>query len=410
MRFMAEWVGFLAFLMILNFFSQKAYPQIVGLGDLAGGNVDSIAFGVSADGSVIVGGSSSNGFPNGGTGFEAFRWTLTDGMRGIGDLPGGGRFSSARDVSADGTQITGNSRGSNGVEAFRWSESNGLVGLGDFPEGDFHSEGNAISGYGSTIVGEGTLSVPGNGARAAMFGSGGVEDLGVIDRFNQFSIADDVSFDGLVVVGRASGQDGNQAFRWTRETGMIRLGDFDGGEFSSQAAGVSSDGSVVVGTGEKAPIDGQATRALEAFRWTESGGLVGLGDIAGGATFSIANDVSGDGEFVVGRSGGVGGGQAFFWSEELGMNSVYDLLVENGHDVSYWASLTEAHAISADGSTIVGVGINSAGNREGFAVNTNNFVAVPEPRSIALSGLLMILAIAFIFMKRAKSNVIAQTQ
>ena len=59
-------------------------PFFMGVGDLPGGGISSQAFAVSADGLVVVGGSSS---ANGG---EAFRWTQAGGMVGLGDLPGGG--------------------------------------------------------------------------------------------------------------------------------------------------------------------------------------------------------------------------------------------------------------------------------------------------------------------------------
>lgn len=58
---------------------------------------------------------------------------------------------------------------------------------------------------------------------------------------------------------------------------MVGLGDFPGGEFGSQAYGVSADGSVVVGFGAPA-----APSFFEAFRWTSAGGMVGLGDLPGG--------------------------------------------------------------------------------------------------------------------------------
>ena len=54
------------------------------------------------------------------------------------------------------------------------------------------------------------------------------------------------------------------------------LGDFAGGTFQSVASSVSADGSVVVGWGNSAT--GQ-----EAFRWTRESGLVGIGDLPGGA-------------------------------------------------------------------------------------------------------------------------------
>ena len=53
------------------------------------------------------------------------------------------------------------------------------------------------------------------------------------------------------------------------------LGDLDGGSFTSQAFGVSADGSVIAGFGG-------TDLGPEAFRWTQNTGMVGLGDLPGG--------------------------------------------------------------------------------------------------------------------------------
>ncbi len=75
-----------------------------GLGDLPGGTFTSRAYGVSADGAVVVGeGSRADG--NDG----AFRWTASGGMVDLGDLPGGNFYSRARGVSADGAVVVGDS-------------------------------------------------------------------------------------------------------------------------------------------------------------------------------------------------------------------------------------------------------------------------------------------------------------
>ena len=66
----------------------SAEAMFMGLGDLPGGRVASFANAVSADGSVVVGHSSSALAL--GSAYEAFRWTAADGMIGLGDLPGGG--------------------------------------------------------------------------------------------------------------------------------------------------------------------------------------------------------------------------------------------------------------------------------------------------------------------------------
>jgi hypothetical protein len=61
-----------------------------------------------------------------------------------------------------------------------------------------------------------------------------------------------ISGDGATVVGAGSTTYGwfpNAAFRWTGEDGMQELGDFDGGRYESEATQVSADGTVVVGVG-----------------------------------------------------------------------------------------------------------------------------------------------------------------
>lgn len=50
---------------------------------------------------------------------EAFRWTSDGGMVGLGDLPGGRFDSFAIGVSADGSVIVGGGNIADGTEAFR---------------------------------------------------------------------------------------------------------------------------------------------------------------------------------------------------------------------------------------------------------------------------------------------------
>src|SRR5262245_6588045 len=78
-----------------------AGATFTGLGDLAGSYYYSVPYGISADGSTVVGKSESS------TGTQAFRWTAGGGMVGLGDLPGGTTFSVANAVSADGSVVVG---------------------------------------------------------------------------------------------------------------------------------------------------------------------------------------------------------------------------------------------------------------------------------------------------------------
>jgi uncharacterized membrane protein len=73
---------------------------MIGLGDIPGGEFRSRAFGVSGDGSVVVGFGMSPGF-------LAFRWTTGGGIGYLGDFANGDRTLIAWDVSADGSVIVG---------------------------------------------------------------------------------------------------------------------------------------------------------------------------------------------------------------------------------------------------------------------------------------------------------------
>ena len=95
-----------------------------GIGMLEGTDFRaSIAYAVSADGTVVVGQAASS---DAGV---AFRWSETEGGVALGDLPGGDFNSTARAVSADGSVIVGHGSSESGTEAFRWTESSGIVGL-----------------------------------------------------------------------------------------------------------------------------------------------------------------------------------------------------------------------------------------------------------------------------------------
>ena len=114
----------------------------------------------------------------------------------------------ARAVSADGTVVVGANWDEAGCcEAFRWAADSELVRLGRLPA-------------------------------------------------DTQSIAHAVSADGSVIVGRSESASGEEAFRWTQETGMVGLGTPPGCRRKSASWGVSADGSVIVEvTGTESEID-----------------------------------------------------------------------------------------------------------------------------------------------------------
>ena len=131
------------------------------------------------------------------------------------------------------------------------------------------------------------------------------------------------------------------------------------GGLSSEAFGVSGDGSVVVGRSTTA--DGRS----HAFRWTAAGGMKDLGTL-GGVT-SAAYAVSGDGSIVVGDAqDSTGASRAFRWTATgmQNLSSVYAGSIGSGSYLAY------ANAISADGRRIVGYGYNRRTARyEAYSTN-----------------------------------------
>jgi probable HAF family extracellular repeat protein len=187
---------------------------VVGLGHLspAGTNGSETAYGVSADGSVVVGEAP------GAQGPEAFRWTQATGMVGLGDLPGGVFHSSAQAVSSDGRVIVGFSASAAGnTEAFRWTEGTGIVGLGDLPGGVFYSRAEATSADGGVVVGMAATD-PGGATAFIWTPADGMRSLqevlttahGLGSELYGFTLSDarDVSDDGRVIVGHGRNASG----------------------------------------------------------------------------------------------------------------------------------------------------------------------------------------------------------
>src|SRR5207249_1660732 len=118
--------------------------EIINLGLLPGGGV-SRAFGVSDDGSVVVGRATT---PETWT---AFCWTNAEGMQDLGTLPGG-NWSRAFSASADGSVVVGVSGVSIGQHAFCWTSAGGMQDLGVLPGGS-SSNSLGVSRDGSVVVG-----------------------------------------------------------------------------------------------------------------------------------------------------------------------------------------------------------------------------------------------------------------
>ncbi len=206
------------------------WTAATGMVDIASSTATpTIANGVSADGSVVVGGS----------GFRAFRWTQATGQQSLGTL--GGNSSEAFGVSDDGEIIVGTAKDANGEKRpFRWTASTGMVAIGGTPSSSLTGAA-AVSGDGSVIVGtfDGTpfrwtaasgmqfLALPGGSIAAA---ANGLNEDGSVVFVNNLTPA------GI-----------GETYRWTAATGLILLDTFPQQGCLPFAVDASADGSVIVG-------------------------------------------------------------------------------------------------------------------------------------------------------------------
>lgn len=329
--------------------------EFIPLGVIGDGCLACRDFSVSGDGNVVVGAMRVAPQQT-----EAYRWTRSEGLVGLGEAVGANLTSRTWDVSPDGGEIIGNA----GTTGFLWTTGNVV----QTPFGAV-SQPRVISDDGRTIAGFHNTPQGGIGMPFLWTEEDGAATLSL--RQGQYTfIPAGISGDGSIVVG--GGNDGafdsTRAFYWTESKGFIPLDALPGStnDFSFANA-ISSDGMVIVGT---------ATSALdhpEAFRWTAATGMVGLGDLHGGQFGGRANAVSGDGAVIVGASESETGPEAFLWTEDFGMRSLQEVLVADYELASFldgWF-LSEATDLSLDGSAIVGWGLNPAGVKEGWLIDLN---------------------------------------
>jgi probable HAF family extracellular repeat protein len=369
-----------ALLLVLVFsvprLSQADWQVFKPLRDLPGGGIYSDALAISGDARTIVGvGTSIYGRqtvvwidgegPNLLTGVTgspvalshdgtvvagngpAFR--AVDGVQIALGTPPNHSSTFVRGVSADGSVVVGFVDGP-GSEAFRWTANQGFEGLDDLPGGNFLSSAYAISADASTVVGQG------------------------------------FSEDAL-------GESRGEAFRYRDDIGMVGLG-FLPGDNHSLATAVSANGSVVAG------LSVSGSGLSRPFRWTETTGMVELG---AGYSASSVTGMSADGSVVVGIGGpcGSGIGSVLVWNTATGDICLYDELLSAGAETVRDWKLYLVGGISANGTTIVGQGINPDGEQEAWMAR------VPEPSS-PVSAFAVILTLRVVARSRRPWRAVQQ--
>lgn len=342
--------------------SGAAAQSFRGLGFSDPGATTSVSRGISDDGRAVT-----------GSGTGGFSWSASTGFIG---LPGENGFTFSGvpgGASENGRFVAGTSEGG-GIQrrAVRWTVGTGAASLQVLPADpaqsnialatDVSANGNVIVGqYRTQIQGPTTLETTFVPARWV---GGSLEPLAMNASEYRTGRAVAVSRDGSVAVGDVDPRSGGTvAARWGGG-GLTVLGTLPGGTLST-ATDVDATGAHVVGWSIGGGI-------RNAFRWTPAGGMVGLGWPAGFST-SEATTVSADGSVVGGRLNNF---FAALWTEEHGWRLLRDLLVERGlgEQIEGW-QLTWISAISADGQTIAGQGINPTGQTEAFVAS---LTGVPE--------------------------------
>jgi uncharacterized membrane protein len=301
-----------------------------------------------------------------------FRWSAETGTIRLGSVPGARYIGGI--LSGDGGTIIATFRDDAGKDLrYRWTQSDGFVPI------DPAGRPSSLSLDGATGVG-----VTQNGTeRAILWDANSIsETIDMREPTLGKSWANDMTPDRSVVVGwmtDTSAPDDAQAFRWTRDQGMVGLGDLPGGRFFSEPAAISADGRVVVGHS----ISAASGVFAEAFRWTAETGMVAL-QVPPDASIltSGAADVSGDGSLIVGsivRDDSIGA--AFFWDANHGMRLATDVLANEyglGTQLAGW-TLLSANYISEDGQTIIGGGTNPNGQADIWVAH------IPEPSALVLA-------------------------
>lgn len=269
---------------------------IVALGVLTGTTGFSTALDVSDDGSVIVGQSSGSLIFG-----DGFVWTAATGMQSIG-APAGALGSWGNAVSGDGSFVAGYYYDASfQSQAFRWSSGGGFEAIHAFAGAGTTSAARAITPDGIVVGGEGSTPATGGASQAIVWMNNSGIELGTLATAGGGSGLFDLSDDGSVAVGWTESDLGVAAFRWDVDTGMSSLGNLPGGMEFNLANAVSADGSVVVGRAAGPDDD-------EAFIWTAVGGMVSLSQFLANEGLDLtgwqlleAVGISADGLVIVGN-------------------------------------------------------------------------------------------------------------
>lgn len=325
-----------------------AQTTFYGLGFLPG-TISSEVEHLSGNGNVVVGtcgccqetGSMSYGF----------RWTLAGGMEDLGTFPGGPQQTVALGVSPDGSIVVGRGRDDEEtVIPFARLSANGL----DAIPAPLNSQSSEIIRAVSTeyLIGSAYFNATSTLPYRWRLSDYHSDPIPVLPGV-QFAYPTDASYDGSTIVGN-SRQDMNsdsRVFLWTLANGPEEIG-LPNGARHVGAGAVSGDGRLVV-------LDAVFPAFVQrSYSWNRESGF-SLLPLPPNGTQSTARGANVDGSVIVGEVQliGPGGfvGRAGLWTRYHGFEDLNEILPLMGIDLSGW-NLRQARSVSADGLSIAGDG------------------------------------------------------
>ncbi len=305
-----------------------SWTEASGLQPLDSAGFDSYAFGISGDGSII------SGVVDRPAGREAAIWNSVTGQRSDLGLMPGHSSSSGDQISGDGSTVAGNASSATSINGFRWNSSTGMQNLGSF--GGLGTYIKGISHDGGVIVGA-SNNASGVPEAFVWTAAGGMQSIPGIA--NAYSIATDVSDDGLGIVGTILLPGfPTRAFYHHPSVGTIPI---------TVPAGLIPVGPPLKISGDGLTVTGVAatTTTSRGFVWSVQGGGSYLDPVMALQPSSINYD----GSVVVGSrtiSPPSGPTEPFRWNAGQGV-TILDLPLSTDGG--------RAHAVNRDGTLVLGV-------------------------------------------------------
>ena len=334
-------------------------------------------------------------------GQEAFRWTPSSGMQGLGDLDGGNFRSFGGPISGDGSTVGGQSSTTDSTgmtcdKPFYWTSGTGLQSLTTMIYStEYSGYVTAISSDGTKMTGRVSLingGSPFNGY-AAYWSNGNMELLTPPDypvNPSQFTSvqASDISADGSSVLVYLDDPGNRKNYLWNQTNGYTELISEHNGNV---VALTNMAGNQNIYAGIQYRFDDMMNQINQGLMWSESTGVITF-DMIEGMESSLPADISQDGSIVVGILTDMQNrniSEAFIWNRTDGIELLSDVLINNYGlaDQLSGGTLKWATGISDDASTICGWGVNPDGYEEAW------IATIPEPATIllTLSGALIAL-------------------